>query len=68
MRENDVVRLVRGLPEHGLTSGAMGTVVHVFRRPTLAYEIEFCDDTGRTIAQLALEPDAIDQVAVRSPA
>jgi len=68
MHENDVIRLVRDLPEHGLTAGTVGTIVHVFNRPRLAYEVEFCDDGGHTTAQLALAPDAIEREALRLPA
>src|SRR5260370_10535542 len=61
VHENDVVQLVRDLPDHGLARGATGTIVHVFDRPNRAYQVEFCDATGRTIAQLALEPHEIER-------
>jgi hypothetical protein len=57
---NDVVVLRRDLPEHGLVRGTKGTVVSVFEHPSLAYEIEFCDDAGRSIVQVALRPDDLD--------
>ena len=46
----DVVALMEDLPEQGLLHGQVGTVVeelapHVF-------EVEFCDDEGRTYAML----------------
>jgi hypothetical protein len=56
---NDVVELVTDLPDEGLAAGAVGTVVHVFDRPNRAYEVEFADDDGRTIAQIALTPDKV---------
>jgi len=65
MREHDVVRLLRGSPARGLAPGALGAIIHVFTRPNLAYEVEFCDDSGRTIAQLPLEPGAIEPVTER---
>jgi hypothetical protein len=56
----DVVRLAVDLPEDGLQAGAIGTVVEIFDVPQRAYEIEFADDSGTTIAQLALEPGQIE--------
>jgi hypothetical protein len=49
----DVVALLSDLPEHGLVRGQVGTVVELLDG---AYEVEFCDDEGRTYAQLALKP------------
>jgi hypothetical protein len=47
------------LPDEGLSAGAVGAVVHVFEKPSLAYEVEFADEDGRTIAQLPLTPGQI---------
>jgi hypothetical protein len=55
----DVVELVTDLPAEGLTAGSVGTVVHVFDRPEPAYEIEFADDDGRTLATVALTSDKL---------
>jgi hypothetical protein len=55
----DVVELARDLPEEGLKAGSVGTIVHIFTRPEQAYEVEFSDDEGRTVASLALTPDAV---------
>jgi hypothetical protein len=57
---NDVVTLRRDLPEHQLRRGALGTIVMVFERPTLAYEVEFCDELGRTTIALALRPEDVE--------
>jgi hypothetical protein len=51
---NDAVVLRRGLPDEDLVAGAIGAVVLVFDEPEPAYEVEFCDDVGRTIAQVVL--------------
>jgi hypothetical protein len=59
----DVVRLVADLPEEGLRAGIAGTVVEIFEQPTVAYEVEFTDDDGRTVAQVALRPEQIELVA-----
>ncbi len=53
----DVVALTEDLPERGLCRGQVGTVVeslapHVF-------EVEFCDNEGRTYASLALRADQV---------
>jgi len=60
----DVVRLTVDLPDEGLSAGAVGAVVHVFEKPSLAYEVEFTDDDGRTIAQVPLTPAQIQKVDV----
>lgn len=52
----DVVALLADLPEHGLVRGQVGTIVELFDG---AFEVEFCDDEGRTYAELALKPDQL---------
>lgn len=61
----DVVRLAVDLPDEGLQAGAIGTVVEIFDTPQRAYEVEFADDSGATIAQLALEPGQLEPAAVQ---
>ena len=56
------VRLKNDRPEEGLKAGEIGTVVDLFEYPCRAYEVEFVDDQGRTIAQFALLPDEIDLI------
>jgi Domain of unknown function (DUF4926) len=55
----DIVALKVDLPEQGLRSGAIGAVVDVYTKPSVAYEVEFCDSRGRTVAMLALAPEQI---------
>jgi hypothetical protein len=53
----DVVALTADLPERKLSRGQVGTVVE-----TLApgvFEVEFCDDDGRTYALLSLRADEL---------
>jgi hypothetical protein len=45
----DVVALTVDLPAHGLARGEVGTVVEILAPGV--FEIEFCDDQGRTYAQ-----------------
>ncbi|MCO8274717.1 DUF4926 domain-containing protein [Actinoplanes sp. TRM 88003] len=59
----DTVRLLVDLPDEGLTAGAVGAVVHVFERPDVAYEVEFTDADGRTVAQVPLTADQLEPLA-----
>ncbi|MFI0774657.1 DUF4926 domain-containing protein [Streptomyces sp. NPDC021212] len=58
----DVVQLVVDIPEEGLRSGMTGTVVDLYDNPP-AYEVEFSDDEGRTLALLPLRPEQIRPVS-----
>ena len=59
------MRLIRAIPDAGLPPGARGTIVMVFATGSPpAYEIEFVDGLGRTLALLTLPHDA---VRVESP-
>ena len=49
----DGVALLVDVPEHKLLRGQVGTVVELLEG---ALEVEFSDDSGRTYAELALEP------------
>jgi hypothetical protein len=48
----NVVALTVNLPDIGLSRGQVGTVVEILA-PNV-FEVEFCDDDGRTYAQAAL--------------
>lgn len=60
--ELDVVRLLRPLPEHNLAIGAEGTVVEIYPRQgeLSAYEVEFSDTDGVTLAMVTLQPEDIE--------
>ena len=62
MQLYDVVELLVDLPDEDLSAGAVGTVIHIFERPNRAYEVEFADSNGKTLATAALTDD---QVRVR---
>jgi hypothetical protein len=47
-----VVALLEDKPEHGLRRGQVGTVVEPLAPGV--FEVEFCDNEGRTYATLAL--------------
>ncbi len=53
----DVVALTDDLPERGLSRGQVGTVVESLGPDV--FEVEFCDNDGRTYASLALRGDQL---------
>lgn len=52
-----VVALLQDLPEHGLVRGQVGTVVEQWAPGV--YEVEFCDDEGRTYGMTALPAEQL---------
>ena len=60
--EHDVVRLVTPVPQHGLAAGATGAVVHAYDDPSEAYEVEFIEPDGNTIALVTVRPDELELV------
>jgi hypothetical protein len=61
MAEFSRVELTEDVPAEGLSTGMIGTIVEVYTDPP-AYEVEFIDDDGYTIALVALKPDQVRQV------
>jgi hypothetical protein len=59
---NDIVAVSQDLPREGLRAGTKGVVVEIFDTPTIAYEVEFCDEKGRTLKTAALLPSQITKV------
>jgi hypothetical protein len=49
----DVVALLEDRPQDGLASGQMGTIVEVHSPD--AFEVEFLDSQGRTVALVTLK-------------
>jgi hypothetical protein len=60
LKLNDVVILRKDIPDRGLAAGAKGVVVFIFEKPSLSYEVEFCDNSGRTVCTVALQLDQIE--------
>ena len=58
IHEHDTVVLTRDLAEHQLRAGDVGAVVHVYQDGK-AYEIEFVNGSGETLAVETLEPSDI---------
>lgn len=53
IKELDVVVITQDVPEHGLISGDVGTVVHCYNGGE-AYEVEVVAANGHTVALLTL--------------
>ena len=53
----DVVALTEDVPERGLSRGQVGTVVQSLA--PAVFEVEFCDNEGRTYSSLALRADQL---------
>ena len=68
LKELDVVRLKKNLPEHNLVAGIEGTIHQVYADDPPAYLIEFSDDEGLTLALLTLSEDALEIVWSTPPA
>jgi hypothetical protein len=51
------VALLEDLPEEGLVRGQVGAVVENWVPGV--YEVEFCDDNGRTYAMIALKAEQL---------
>ena len=59
--EHESVVLTRSLPEHGLESGDVGAVVHVYAGRE-AYEVEFVDGRGASIAVVTIDAAGVRPV------
>lgn len=53
----DVVALTENLPEQGLQRGQVGTAVESLAPGV--FEVEFCDNEGRTYATVAVPADRL---------
>lgn len=59
----DVVRLRRAVPEKSLEAGSEGTIVLIYDEvKPAAYEVEFCDEDGFTLALLTADEDSLEAV------
>lgn len=56
-RLHDTVRLVEPVSDGSVRVGAIGVIVAIFSVPEEAYEVEFANPEGETIAQIALRPN-----------
>jgi len=62
--EYQVVRLKGNLPKHNMAPGTKGTIVFVYEdKPDMpkAYEVEFVDNQGKTLAQLTVFENELEE-------
>jgi hypothetical protein len=66
-QEYEVVQLKRDIRSEGLSAGVRGTVLLIYDDPTLplAYEVEFADDEGTTLAVLTVTDEDIESIELR---
>ena len=55
-QELDVVRLIKAVPGTRLNIGDVGAVVMTYTNPREAYELEFVNENGDTVAMMPIEP------------
>jgi hypothetical protein len=60
--EHSMVVLLHDRPAEGLSAGDVGAVVHVYEMGR-AYEVEFVDGVGTTVALLTLPADEVRPIA-----
>ena len=63
MKEHDTVRLKVDIEDYDLKAGSIGVILCVFDEPEVAYEVEFSNEKGETICELALSKDSVEFVA-----
>ena len=61
LSEHSLVVLTGDIPDSGLYAGDVGAIVHVYGQGT-AYEVEFVDGDGTTIALITLKSEAVRPV------
>lgn len=68
VEELDMIETLEEVRDGGsiIPKGSVGTVVMVYTRPNLAYEVEFANDQGRTLALVTLLPGQV-RVIRRAP-
>jgi Domain of unknown function (DUF4926) len=64
IKEHDRVVLKREIPEQGLKTGDVGTVIHVHKKGE-AYEVEFVALDGETLAIATLDASQVRPVQKR---
>ncbi|OYD65797.1 DUF4926 domain-containing protein [Paraburkholderia hospita] len=58
----DRVALRAAQPQYRFDAGTRGTIVHIHTNPNLAFEVEFCDEDGRTTARIARLPTEVELI------
>lgn len=60
-KELEIVELSHDIPKHNLKKGEKGTIVEIYKNGE-AYEVEFANKEGKTIALLTLMSDSVRRV------
>ena len=60
MKLFDLVVLKEDLLDESLRKGAVGTVVALLDTPETAYEVEFANDRGETVCEVALRASQLE--------
>ena len=55
MKKWDTVELLVDLPEHSISKGTVGVIVDEYTAPAHAFEVEFCNQRGETVALAVVE-------------
>ncbi len=58
----DTIIATTDFPQDQVLAGDLGTIVEIYTRPHLAYEVEFVNPDGTTRALLTLTPDQARQL------
>jgi hypothetical protein len=61
MNEHDLIALTCDLPEYGLRTDDVGTIVNVYENEK-GYEVEFVTLIGDTVAIVTLLPDQVRSI------
>jgi hypothetical protein len=64
IKEHERVVLKKGIPEEGLKTGDVGTVVHIYKKGE-AFEVEFLTLHGETVAIATLMASQVRPVLKR---
>ncbi len=64
IKEHERVVLKKGIPEEGLKTGDVGTVVHIYKKGE-AFEVEFLTLHGETVAITTLNASQVRPVLKR---
>ena len=64
IKEHERVVLKKGIPEQGLKTGDVGTVVHIYKKGE-AFEVEFLTLHGETVAIATLNTSQVRPVLKR---
>jgi hypothetical protein len=64
IKEHDLVVLGAAVPDEGLVTGDVGTVVHIYRDGQ-AFEVEFTTLEGKTAAVITVEASQVRPVGER---